>query len=92
MEDWRRNLRALGAAEAFWKGYDLPRRGEYGGRCSNVLCEHTGADWYNRTSGMYYCDECARRINEACLAQGERKLCMLQPSGPTDLTYFPPNR
>ena len=90
MDDWRKRLRELGAAEAFWRGYGLPRRGEYGGRCSNVLCSNTGADWYNRASGLYYCDGCALRINESCLKAGQKKLCELHTSAPEpDVTYFP---
>ena len=56
----------------------LPRRGEHGGPCANKRCRHTGADWFNRGSGLYYCDECARRVNEQCLASGKRKVCELQ--------------
>ena len=41
------------------------------------LCAHADADWYSRSSGKYYCDACARQLNEACLAQGSRKVCEL---------------
>lgn len=54
------------------------RRGQYGERCNNELCNNRGADWYSRASGQFYCDECARRINEMCLAQGTPKLCGLR--------------
>ena len=56
----------------------LPHRGELGGLCANKRCRHTGADWFNRTSGLCYCDECARHINEQCLAAGTRKACELR--------------
>lgn len=73
---WRRHDLA-DPAERFWRTYGLPRRGEYGGRCSNMLCAGIGADWFNRANGQYYCDECARQINESCLKQGVPKLCQL---------------
>ena len=55
-----------------------PRRGERGGLCANRACRNSGADWYSRGSCVYYCDACARRLNEQCLAQGTRKVCELQ--------------
>jgi hypothetical protein len=54
-----------------------PRRGELGGTCANRACSHAGADWYNRGSCLYYCDACARQLNEQCLALGTRKVCEL---------------
>ncbi|MGH8480943.1 MAG: hypothetical protein ACREXU_11870 [Gammaproteobacteria bacterium] len=54
-----------------------PRRGEHHGLCANPACANAGADWYNRGSCVYYCDGCARRINEQCLAAGTRKVCEL---------------
>jgi hypothetical protein len=56
----------------------LPKRGVLGGLCSNRRCKNEGADWYNRTSGLYYCDDCARHLNEQCLAEGTRKVCELR--------------
>ena len=56
----------------------LKQRGAFGSRCNNELCDNGGADWFSRASGQYYCDECARAINEMCLAQGTRKLCELR--------------
>jgi hypothetical protein len=73
---WR-DLRPEGPAEEFWRSYTLPRRGEYAGLCNNPLCPTTGADWLNRVNDRYYCDDCARWINEACLKQGIRKHCEL---------------
>jgi len=58
--------------------HNLSRRGVYGGRCNNDYCYRDGADWHSRASGHYYCDECARVINEMCLAQGTRKICELR--------------
>ena len=53
-------------------------RGAHGGLCGNSKCANAGADWYNRGSNLYYCDECARQINEDCLMLGTRKSCELQ--------------
>ena len=93
MNERRKDPASLGAAEAFWRSYGLPRRGEFGGRCSNVLCSTTGANWCNRSSGLYYCGECARRINDSCLKLGERnKMCELHIATPTDLIFSPAAR
>jgi hypothetical protein len=64
--------------EPLWHSQELHRRGEFGGRCNNTACHSTGADWHNRASGQYYCDDCARRLNENCLSLGIRKLCELR--------------
>lgn len=53
------------------------KRGAFGGQCFHVTCQTTGADWFNRLDHRYYCDECARRINEGCLAEGLTKVCEL---------------
>lgn len=58
--------------------HNLSHRGQFDGRCNNEFCYNRGADWYSRASGNYYCDECARAINEMCLAQGTRKICELR--------------
>jgi hypothetical protein len=63
--------------EHFWPGHPAPQKGAFGGGCNTQTCAHSGADWYSRSSGKYYCDECARQLNEACLAQGARKTCEL---------------
>jgi len=57
--------------------HDGPRRGAFGGQCHHVTCAHTGADWFNKSNGRYYCDSCARAINEICLDQGELEFCEL---------------
>ena len=64
-------------ADHFWRLHGAPQKGEYGGACNTQSCAHAGADWYSRSSGKYYCDACARQLNEACLAQGSRKVCEL---------------
>lgn len=64
-------------AEHFWRANGTPKKGEFGGACNTHTCSHAGADWYSRSSGKYYCDTCARELNEACLAQGTRKICEL---------------
>ena len=71
------NLNLANPADEYWKLAGYPRRGEYGGRCNHPTCRNTGADWYNKSSGKYYCDACARATNEMCLSQGLSKLCEL---------------
>lgn len=56
----------------------LPPKGEFGGRCNNPQCFNIGADWHSQTSDRYYCDECARELNEGCLTQGKPKACKLR--------------
>ena len=63
--------------DQFWQASGAPIRGEYGGACGTYTCANTGADWRSRSSGKYYCDTCARELNEACLAQGTPKICQL---------------
>lgn len=64
-------------ADHFWRMNGAPKKGEFGGACNTQSCAHADADWYSRSSGKYYCDACARQLNEACLAQGSRKVCEL---------------
>lgn len=58
-------------------GPPLARRGAFGGQCHHVTCTQRGADWYNKSNGRYYCDSCARGINDMCEYQGEARLCEL---------------
>ena len=67
----------LGATPQVTALFTLPGKGEYHGLCNNPDCDNTGADWYSRGSCLYYCDACARAINEQCLAMGKRKVCEL---------------
>ncbi|HUR41492.1 MAG TPA: hypothetical protein VM240_10035 [Verrucomicrobiae bacterium] len=71
------NLKLASPVETYWKEYGLPLKGEYGGQCYHLTCTRGSADWYNKSSGRYFCDPCARAINEICLAQGQKKLCEL---------------
>jgi len=65
------------AVEEFWQTYRPPMRGEYHGRCNNALCTGVDARWYNVASTLYYCDDCAQRINERCRQLGGREICEL---------------
>jgi hypothetical protein len=75
-ETWSDHLLAT-PADIFWKAEGAPAKGAFGGECHRASCRHGGADWYNKSSGKYYCDECARAFNEICLSQGAPKLCEL---------------
>jgi hypothetical protein len=72
---WHMNLAS--PADQFWKEHATPAKGEFGGPCYNAACEHAGAEWYNRSSGRYYCEPCAREVNRLCRDQGMPKLCEL---------------
>jgi hypothetical protein len=65
------------AVEQFWQAYRPPMRGEHHGRCNNALCTEVDARWYNVASTLYYCNDCARRINERCRQLGGREICEL---------------
>lgn len=64
-------------ADHYWRSHGEPLKGQYRGECERKACTNHGADWYNKSSGKYYCDECARALNEICLDQGAPKLCEL---------------
>ena len=76
-DDVWQHFQVANPAEKFWRTYVGPRRGEYGGPCSHVLCTGLNAEWYNCEVGQYYCDVCALRINQNCLRLGIPKSCKL---------------
>lgn len=47
----------------FWKWGPV---GIYGGVCNRTACRRVPATWWNRGSRMYYCQSCARKINQYC--------------------------
>lgn len=53
------------------------RKGTFGGQCFHVTCRHSGADWFNQRNERYYCDSCARAINDDCAQQGVPASCEL---------------
>lgn len=71
---WRQ-MGLASPAERYWRGPAAPGKGGYGGECHHLTCSTIGASWYNRSSGYYFCDACAREINRLCLSQGMPKLC-----------------
>lgn len=42
-------------------------KGHWGGQCNRTACEMPNATWYNSVTQMYYCTECANRINSFML-------------------------
>lgn len=40
-----------------------PDKGQFMGSCNRTACQAPGADWYNRGTFAYYCEQCARLIN-----------------------------
>jgi hypothetical protein len=57
-------------------------KGKYKGNCNREVCQKPGAIWYNHSTRMYYCIDCARDINEATYPESMRlyghELCTLQ--------------
>jgi hypothetical protein len=43
----------------------IPTRNNRGGRCFRASCRAPGATWFNKSSRAYYCQSCARKINDA---------------------------
>jgi hypothetical protein len=41
-----------------------PEKGEKGGECNRTACTTPDARWYNQYTQRWYCDACAKRINQ----------------------------
>lgn len=39
-------------------------KGKFGGNCNRTSCQKPGATWFNHSTLMYYCEECAILIND----------------------------
>ncbi|HUR41494.1 MAG TPA: hypothetical protein VM240_10045 [Verrucomicrobiae bacterium] len=69
----------LMASTRTWSDSRPPLKGEFGGQCQRIACEHREAHWFNDTNGRYYCAACASAFNEVCRRNGQRSLCELHP-------------
>lgn len=49
---------------------DPALKGVKGGNCNRQACQKSGADWYNKGTYKYYCQDCATLINFAKLPDG----------------------
>lgn len=54
-----------------------PTKGEFGGLCQRIGCEHGDARWFNTTNARHYCTECAKTFNDICRKQGVAPFCEL---------------
>lgn len=70
---WNKTLAT--PAEKYWSQHGAPKRGQFGGACAQAGCTNGTANWLNRASGDYYCEGCARAVNEICAAEGRAALC-----------------
>lgn len=43
----------------------LPEKGNKGAECNRTACTTSPADWYNQYTQRWYCETCAKRINQA---------------------------
>jgi hypothetical protein len=60
---------------------DEPMKGTEGGTCNRGVCSNTDARWWNTSTRKWYCDDCARLINEH--AKGDPvPLCVTRVSLP----------
>lgn len=66
--------------------FDQPEKadkGEKGGSCNRHACQKPGAWWFNRSTERFYCEDCARLINDYPPTQrdsmrlyGDPRLCV----------------
>lgn len=48
------------------RGFEANKmKGEKGGNCNRTACQSPGAYWYNHSTLKYYCERCARMLNNA---------------------------
>lgn len=50
-----------------------PEKGHKGGECNRTACTNRPATWYNRYTQMWYCEDCATKINRLA---NPNKVCM----------------
>lgn len=48
-------------------------KGHKGGECNRTGCTNQPSFYWNRYTGMWYCEACAKRINEC--ARPQRDIC-----------------
>lgn len=41
-----------------------PQKGDRGGECNRTVCENENAQWFNHSTRAWYCEDCARQLNE----------------------------
>ena len=58
-----------------WETESPPEVGTLGGECFRAFCHTTGANWYHRKAGHYYCERCATALNEEAWFKGEPPAC-----------------
>jgi hypothetical protein len=70
-------------------------KGLKNGSCNRGSCQEPGATFFNRSTKMYYCEDCAAKINsyaetkEYCMETfGSPELCV-HDDGPYDLRFKP---
>lgn len=49
-----------------------PEKGHKYGECNRTACDATNAVWWNKYTQMFYCETCAKRINQLA----ERPICV----------------
>jgi hypothetical protein len=41
-----------------------PDKGKMNGSCNRTACQRPGANWFNTSTRVYYCEPCARGITD----------------------------
>ena len=58
-------------------------KGAQGGECNRTVCRNTDAQWFNRSTEKFYCEDCAEEINYMNFDDAQRlfgtMLCVLGP-------------
>lgn len=66
-------------------------KGDKGGECNRTHCKNPDADFYNHSTRMYYCAECAVLLNDANRADAMRiyghELCTLEEAKSPESSY-----
>lgn len=54
---------------------NLVPKGEFSGECNRTACKTKNAQWFNKITQAYYCDRCARMINQSSNQSNQGDLC-----------------
>ena len=74
---WSELTKQASAAPHFFPS-EAPRKGAFGSGCFHLTCRNADARWFNTDNCRYYCDSCARGINQTCAEQGRSAACNLR--------------
>lgn len=77
-------MREMAAFRAFQRVKEAaatPGKGEQGQQCARTRCKNTGAHYQHRDLRQFYCQACARAINQECKNFGDAPVFQLEGDG-----------